>query len=243
MNENATAGAPRTIDRRTVVKGAAWSVPAIAAAVAMPLASASGNPPACDVDCVKAGFPLVGGIVSGAWTAQGVAVVNNKASVLIGLALGLDATSCAINWKSIFQPAFTFVTTTARLYTTSHEYKKTGPGALDYGYVDTDHVYTQNLGAAIGAGNINTVGAMPTVGVFNDVYFPSELKVFGVGFGGETRFNRLEVDVKLNLQYGLGGTLHDRSCDVTLRWDLHGLSTGAVIAGLGTVNITGTATV
>ena len=43
MNENATAGAPRTIDRRTVVKGAAWSVPAIAAAVAMPLASASGG--------------------------------------------------------------------------------------------------------------------------------------------------------------------------------------------------------
>ncbi|MGN7977313.1 hypothetical protein ACTJJ4_07035 [Microbacterium sp. 22195] len=43
MNENATAGAPRAIDRRTVVKGAAWSVPAIAAAVAMPLASASGE--------------------------------------------------------------------------------------------------------------------------------------------------------------------------------------------------------
>lgn len=41
MNENTTEGQPRTIDRRTVVKGAAWSVPAIAAAVAMPLAAAS----------------------------------------------------------------------------------------------------------------------------------------------------------------------------------------------------------
>lgn len=59
MNENATAGAPRTIDRRTVVKGAAWSVPAIAAAVAMPLASASGNAPKIQIyaDCL---FNLTG---------------------------------------------------------------------------------------------------------------------------------------------------------------------------------------
>ncbi|WP_309127676.1 hypothetical protein [Microbacterium sp.] len=41
MNENENARAPRHIDRRTVVKGAAWSVPAIAAAVAMPMATAS----------------------------------------------------------------------------------------------------------------------------------------------------------------------------------------------------------
>lgn len=46
MNENTTEGQSRQFDRRTVVKGAAWSVPAIAAAVAMPLASASGNPTA-----------------------------------------------------------------------------------------------------------------------------------------------------------------------------------------------------
>lgn len=33
-----------TIDRRTLIKGAAWAVPVIAAAVAVPLAAASGEP-------------------------------------------------------------------------------------------------------------------------------------------------------------------------------------------------------
>lgn len=33
------------LDRRTFVKGAAWSVPVIAAAIATPLAAASGEPP------------------------------------------------------------------------------------------------------------------------------------------------------------------------------------------------------
>lgn len=41
MNDNNSTTAPRSIDRRTIVKGAAWSVPAIAAAVAMPMAAAS----------------------------------------------------------------------------------------------------------------------------------------------------------------------------------------------------------
>ncbi|MES2867645.1 hypothetical protein [Microbacterium profundi] len=37
------AGAPRQIGRRTILKGAAWSAPVIAAAVAAPLAAASDN--------------------------------------------------------------------------------------------------------------------------------------------------------------------------------------------------------
>lgn len=47
------------ITRRNVVKGAAWSVPVIAVAVATPLAAASGptetDPPKIPIACTKAG--------------------------------------------------------------------------------------------------------------------------------------------------------------------------------------------
>ena len=38
-----TEGASRGLDRRTIIKGAAWSVPVVAAAVATPLAAATGS--------------------------------------------------------------------------------------------------------------------------------------------------------------------------------------------------------
>lgn len=55
--------ADRQVARRTVVKGAAWSVPAIAAAVAMPLAAAATNVTTFDVrvqreKCTLAGIGL-----------------------------------------------------------------------------------------------------------------------------------------------------------------------------------------
>lgn len=57
--ENTNEG--RRIDRRTVVKGAAWSVPVIAAAAAVPMAAASGTPQVASLD-IDAGCIQVAGL-------------------------------------------------------------------------------------------------------------------------------------------------------------------------------------
>lgn len=67
----------KELSRRTVVKGAAWSVPVIAAAVAMPLASASN---ALDL--------TIAGTCAGEFRANGLA--SNILNALTGV-LGLDA--------------------------------------------------------------------------------------------------------------------------------------------------------
>lgn len=102
MNENAAAGAPRTIDRRTVVKGAAWSVPAIAAAVAMPLAAASGETKdvdvrlsftnAVDTSVSDIGHKLVDGIIGalGALNPGGIPGIAFSAALGV-LKTGLNA--------------------------------------------------------------------------------------------------------------------------------------------------------
>ncbi|GAA2858188.1 hypothetical protein [Microbacterium arabinogalactanolyticum] len=96
MTENVTAGAPRTIDRRTVVKGAAWSVPAIAAAVAMPLASASTGNPGCG--CLQLGS-------IGAFTAQSVTALG-LGTVTGTTIFNLDSSGCDVGF---FKPAYTVI--------------------------------------------------------------------------------------------------------------------------------------
>lgn len=58
--------AGRQVARRTVVKGAAWSVPAIAAAVAMPLAAAATNVTTFDVRVQREKCTLVGASITNA---------------------------------------------------------------------------------------------------------------------------------------------------------------------------------
>jgi hypothetical protein len=89
------------VDRRTVLKGAAWSAPVIALAVATPTAAASG--PTCPT-CIKGG-------VLGAITTQAV-VLGNTGSLLFTGALGLDSRDCDL---TLFQPVYTSVVTTATL--------------------------------------------------------------------------------------------------------------------------------
>lgn len=72
MNDSIKNAAARPVDRRTIVKGAAWSVPAIAAAVAMPMAAASNTGPASlaiSADCLLQ--------VAGVNAASGFVVTNN----------------------------------------------------------------------------------------------------------------------------------------------------------------------
>lgn len=207
----------RIMHRRTIVKGAAWSIPIVAAAAATPLAAAS--VPACPT-CIKAGLPLVGGIVSGAWTSQAV-VLGNKGTIAFPSIFGLDATQCGISWTNFFQPVFTYVVTQAILT------------------MSDGKTYNSLAGLGAGAGNISTVGAMPGAFVFTNVSLPNGGSVAGIPPYPVVP-KTLTVTVQTTLQYGVGLSLQ---CPMTLVWDLHGLATGLVFLGAGTINFTGTATV
>jgi hypothetical protein len=218
MSESKTMGSGRpAVDRRTIVKGAAWSIPVVAAAAAMPLASAS--TPACPT-CIKAGFPIVGGIISGAWTSQAV-VLGNTGTIAFPSIFGLDATQCGISFTNIFQPAFTYIVTRATLT------------------MSDGKTYNSAVGLGAGAGNISTVGAMPGAFVFTNVSLPNGGAVAGIPPYPVVP-KTLTVTVTTTLQYGIGLSIQ---CPMTLVWDLHGLATGLVFLGAGTVNFTGTATV
>lgn len=57
----------RPIERRTVIKGAAWSMPVIAAAVAVPASSASTSTAAMPQTCTKLPNHGHGGDVGNSW--------------------------------------------------------------------------------------------------------------------------------------------------------------------------------
>ena len=107
---HATA-APKGVSRRAVVKGAAWSVPVLAATVATPLTSASAVAacPACFRPAVFAG---------GTWTSPNNPVAGNKGGVAItGSApgrspFGFDTSACA---NLGFQPSFSYTIDSAEL--------------------------------------------------------------------------------------------------------------------------------
>lgn len=103
----------RRITRRSVARGAAWTLPVVALAAAAPSASAS--TPACPT-CLKAG-------VLGAITTQAV-VAGNKGALLFAGALGLDSTNCQLN---LFKPLYTSIVTSATL-TMSDGSTHTGTG-------------------------------------------------------------------------------------------------------------------
>ena len=92
VNDNTT----RTVRRRTVLKGAAWSVPVVAAAVATPLASASTSNPGCG--CLHLGS-------LGAFTAQAVTLLN-FGTVTGSMVFNLDSSACGTGF---FKPAYTIL--------------------------------------------------------------------------------------------------------------------------------------
>lgn len=60
---NSSAPAQSGLDRRSVIKAGAWSLPVIAVAVATPLAAASNTPTECLVNPIG-GFQVIGGVLS-----------------------------------------------------------------------------------------------------------------------------------------------------------------------------------
>ncbi len=90
------------VQRREVLKAAAWGVPAVAVAKAVPLAATSGDP-VCP-NCFDESDLAV-------WSSA-VAVVGNRGVVVLAGAFGLDSSACDL---SLFQPAYTSIVTGATL--------------------------------------------------------------------------------------------------------------------------------
>lgn len=209
MNES---NEPRGIDRRVVLKGAAWSVPVLAAAVAVPAATASVVPD-CPT-CIKPGVRI-----AGAWTAGG-AVVSNSSTLVFTNAFGLNAIDCGF-LENIFQPYFVFVVLSATLTMSRSN------GTLE--------TYESSTGLSVGSGVLGLLGAMPGVFTFNDVTVPNGIYAFG---SGPTRPTKLSVAVDVTFQWGLGV---DLLCPYVLEWDLNGWGAGTVALGVGPVGFAGTA--
>ncbi|MFJ3958966.1 hypothetical protein [Arthrobacter sp. NPDC090010] len=133
----------KSVERRRVLRGAAWATPVVAAAVAAPAAVASGTP-TCPT-CLKAGT-LLGGVT----TSQAIVAGNTGALAFAGV-FGLDSSNCDL---SLFQPLYTSVVTSATL-TMSDGSTHTGTG----------------LGTA--TGTFGQIGALPGTWLFSGIHFPS----------------------------------------------------------------------
>lgn len=133
------------IDRRTVAKGAAWSLPVLAAAVAAPHAAASVVPPECP-ECFTAGG------LDTPFTAQAV-VLGNEGAMTLATTLNVSTESCAD--LSLFQPAYTAVMTGATLT------------------MSDGNVYNTTLGLGTGVGTFGTISAFAFAGEFLGVDMPN----------------------------------------------------------------------
>ncbi|WP_181024228.1 hypothetical protein [Rathayibacter toxicus] len=128
--------------RRSLLTGAAWSVPVAALSAATPAAAASPTIPTV-LDTVKAAT-LVNVL-----TTQAV-VVNGRGPLAMAGVFGIDARGTDLN---IFQPAYTVKVTAATL---------TMSNGTTY----------SGTGLATGTGVLNLIGALPGTLVFSNIAFP-----------------------------------------------------------------------
>ena len=166
------------VDRRTVLKGAAWATPVIAAAVATPLAAATGPEPECP-GCLRPGI--------GAFTLAGVAA-SSRATLALAAPVILDATHCGSLIGNIFdfQPAFTYIVTQATLE------------------MSDGQTYNSLVGLAPGAGVLGAVGAMPAVFSFTNVRVdPSNTRI-GLP---RTSPATLSITINVTFKWGLGAEI------------------------------------
>ncbi|MFD6700743.1 MULTISPECIES: hypothetical protein [unclassified Microbacterium] len=217
----------KQVGRRTVLKGAAWSVPVVAAAAAMPLAAASNNPQ-CPT-CLKAGVLSVVGIpLLGAWTSQAI-VVGNKASILVVPAVGIDTSTCV---STGFINAFAFTMNSAVL-------------TMGDSNPANDVTYTQILTGLAGVGTLGLVSAFTAIPAFLNVVMPNGGSIAGAYKPAPKKLQICaDVFLKVDIGGGVGG--QTVTCSLCFEWDLAGVGTGVVLGGLaggtGTINFTGIAT-
>lgn len=200
------------IQRRTVLKGAAWSVPVLATAVAAPMVAATTtNPPACPA-CLRPGF--------GAFELAGLAA-SSRATLALASAVVLDATQCGSLIGNIFdfQPAFTYVVTQATLT------------------MSDGGTYNSTLGLGPGAGVLGAVGAFPGIFSWSNVRVdPSNLRT---GLPRE-RPMKLSVSIETTFKWGLGAQIicpNTLEWDLSAA-----LNVGLLAVGAGAVTYTGVST-
>lgn len=202
-------------DRRTIIKGAAWSGPVLAASVAAPIAAATETPPDCP-DCLRPG--------AGAYELAGLAA-SNRATLVMAAAIVLDATDCGSILGNIFdfQPAFTYVITSATLT------------------MSNGSTYNSLVGLGPGAGVLGAVGAFPSAFTFTNVRV-APTGAFGseayTGIFPPIRPTKLTVTINTTFKWGLGAQI---LCPHVLEWDLPAIGVGALALGAGVVTYTGVA--
>ncbi|GAA1408258.1 hypothetical protein AUR04nite_35170 [Glutamicibacter uratoxydans] len=197
-------------DRRTIVKGAAWSVPVLATALSVPTAAATTQPePPCP-GCLNPGF--------GVSVLAGLAA-SSRATLALANPVILDATDCGTLIGNIFdfQPAFTYIVTKATL-------------------TMSDGVsYDSTVGLAPGAGVLGAVGAMPAVFAFNNVRIDSNN--FRTGLPRISP-QTLSVTIKTTFKWGLGAQIICENTLVWNMNGL--LNVSLLAGGAGAVSYTGT---
>lgn len=141
------------VSRRSVAKGLAWSAPAIALAVATPLAAASTNGPGCG--CLTTGS-------LGAFTAQSLTVLN-LGTVTGSIVFNLNSGGCDVGF---FKPGYTVIGVGGSISFsdgTSHNY--TVGGTTGVGTIGQISAFTSTFSVL---GNVN----MP-----NDIFPPYGPKI------------------------------------------------------------------
>jgi hypothetical protein len=205
----------KTIDRRVVLKGAAWSVPVLAAAVATPMAAASVTPPTCPT-CFTTGD--VAAIVPGLNIAATI-VAGNKGLVNLTGVFGVNApSSCNLN---LFQPVYTSIVTSATL---------TMSDGNSYG------ARLNGLGTA--TGTFGEIGALGGSFFFDDVAFPNGVYALNSG-----PVHPLSIAIHVTIALIGLPNLVTINCPVTLHYDLSNMwAVGTVLTvpivgpvGAGTV--------
>ncbi|MGO4454418.1 hypothetical protein [Arthrobacter sp. RAF14] len=139
----------KSIERRRVLRGAAWATPVLAAAIGTPAAAASGGP-VCPT-CIKPGV-LLGGV-----TTTQIVVANNKGTLAFAGLFGMDSSSCDL---TLFQPAYTSIITSATL-TMSDGSTYAGSG----------------LGTA--TGTFGQIGVLPGTWLFSGINIPNGTYILG----------------------------------------------------------------
>lgn len=164
----------KDLDRRALVKGAAWSAPVLAAAVAAPLAAATTvTPPDCP-NCMKPNFGLL--------ELAGLAA-SSRATLVMAAPLTINAAPCGF-LTNIFRPAFTFIITKATLT------------------MSDGNTYDSKVGLGAAAGVLGTpLNPFPAAFSFTNVRIDKSNT--RVGIPRETPV-KLTVHVQNTLEYGIG---------------------------------------
>lgn len=218
-----TERASRDFGRRSVLKGAAWSLPVVAAAVATPVAAAT--TPSCP-DCFLPATTL--GIGLAPFTAQGVRLPFsgvNSGVVEVVLAAAIDATSCV----GLFNPAYVIAGLNATLTTTDN--------------IGVERTYNAVLAPTVGAGTFGSISALAGAFTFTNVYMPNQVVSIGSYPVRPTKISITPL-ITLQAQIGIPPVYIPVDCEPLLEWTLDApFPVGTVIPALGgTINWTGNAT-